>query len=288
MLSEGIVSAKLLFKYLSKNLKISEVDQNEINSIIYIVLEHVFNISRLDVIVEKEINAGVEQIDLIEEIIFKLNSHHPIQYITGKSEFYGLKLELSPGVLIPRPETEELVDLIIKENNKPSLKVLDIGTGSGCIAITLKKFLKNSELYAFDIDETALKIAVQNACINNVKINFLQLDIFNDLLDYHTFDIIVSNPPYVLEKEKKDMKKNVLWFEPASALFVPDHDPLKFYKRITEISQRLLKSGGALYFEINERYGHNIKNLLMKNNYLQIEVLQDFQSKDRFIKGVKP
>lgn len=287
MISEGIVSAKLLFNYLSKKIYISGKDQNEINSIAYLVLEKLFDITKMDVVLEKKLEVKKEQIGNIEEVMDKLNAHHPVQYVLGETEFYGCKLKVTPDVLIPRPETEELVNLIIKENTFPDLNVLDIGTGSGCIAIALKKALKNAQVFAIDIEQAALKIAAENASKNEAEIIFWQQDIFSYLHTKQLFDIIVSNPPYVLNEEKKHMKKNVLLYEPHSALFVPDEDPLKFYRRIITLSNKLLKPGGKLYFEINEKYGADIKLLMIRHNYEKISLTKDMQNKDRIIRAEK-
>ncbi|CAN5140153.1 peptide chain release factor N(5)-glutamine methyltransferase [soil metagenome] len=287
MLSEGIISAKLLYNYLSKNINISGADQNEINSITFLLMEKLFSLTRMEVILEKNVKIEKEQINSINDIITKLKEHHPVQYILGETEFYGLKIKVTPDVLIPRPETEELVELIINENALPDLQVLDIGTGTGCIAIALKKYLNSAKLFAIDFTQAAIKVAAENALRNEVEVNFWILDIFSDLHLNKQFDIIVSNPPYVLEKEKIHMNKNVLMHEPHSALFVPDEEPLKFYLKIIQLSKNLLTAKGKIYFEINEGYGFELKEQMIKNGFIDVDLIKDMQNKDRIITGVK-
>ncbi len=209
----------------------------------------------------------------------------PIQYILGEVDFVDVKLTLNESVLIPRPETEELVELICndhKDKKEKSLKILDIGTGSGAIAIALKKYFINAELTALDISEEALKVAHRNAEDNNVEINFLKKDILKEgIEDLGNYDLIVSNPPYVRELEKKEIKKNVLDYEPSLALFVPDHDALVFYQRIADLSNLILKNRGSIYLEINQYLANETKALFTSFN--EVNVKKDFRGNNRFL-----
>ena len=213
----------------------------------------------------------------------------PIQYIFGKTEFYGIKIEVSPSVLIPRQETEELVDLVIRENRGfATNKILDIGTGSGCIAIAIGKHLNCKRLYAMDISCKALKLARQNAKINKCRIRFYKEDVLllADKRKGHNFDIIVSNPPYVTHSEKTHMKSNVLDNEPHSALFVDDNNPLVFYDAICRYAKKTKKSEVKVYFEINENFGIETFNVMIGHGFYEVELLKDLNGKDRILKGV--
>jgi len=228
------------------------------------------------------------------KIYEKLIQGIPLQYILGETEFYDLIVKVNPSVLIPRPETEELVDwaLItsrIINGETEILKLLDIGTGSGCIAISIKKYIPLADITAIDISEAALNIARQNADLNQVEINFIQDDIFkptNLELINSKYDLILSNPPYVTEAEKDQMLDNVLNHEPDIALFVPDNDPLVFYRAITDFALVHLKINGFLFLEINEKFGQETLNLLKKKGFKEIELRQDMGGKDRMIKAV--
>lgn len=231
-----------------------------------------------------------DDVSRYSEIIFdytlKLIKGIPLQYILGDTEFYGCIINVNPGVLIPRPETEELVDLIIKENKGFTGKILDIGTGSGCIAIALALNLKQSSVTGVDISEIALKTAKANAVANNASLTFLNVDILSSRVrELSKADIIVSNPPYVRDSEKSLMSSNVIGFEPHEALFVPDNDPLKFYRAILSNSGSLLHKGGIIYFEINEAMGKEIRELLSFYNFDETMIIKDINGKDRFAKG---
>lgn len=219
----------------------------------------------------------------IEEILNRLKSGEPIQYILGEGRFYGMTLKVTPAVLIPRPETEELVELIVKEaDERPDLRVLDIGTGSGAIAIALSRNLRFPKIDAVDISSEALKVAEENARMLHAPVRFLCEDIFRWAPDDRSLDIIVSNPPYICEKEKKDMEKNVLDYEPHGALFVPEDDPLLFYRRIAEIGQDALVEGGKLYFEINPLYAVDLRGMLERMGYRQVCLVEDISRRKRF------
>jgi len=262
--------------------------ENEISGFIKIIFSDVFNISTIDLLMKENEVFKEEDFQKLKEIIFRLKEFEPIQYIVGFTEFYGLKFKLNKNVLIPRPETEELVDLIIKENkNVPNLNILDIGTGSGSIAISLTKNIKQSKVFAIDVSKEAIEVAKINSLENNVQITFVQQDILNKNIDLGltNFDIIVSNPPYVTNSEKELMEKNVLNFEPKLALFVEDNNPLIFYKTITEFASKNLNKGGKLYFEINEMFGKEVKTLIQSYNFKSVEIIKDINGKDRIVTG---
>jgi len=218
----------------------------------------------------------------VQTIIERLLHFEPIQYIFGHTLWCGLDLKVSPATLIPRPETGELVETIHNSQfTNHNCRMLDVGTGSGCIAIALKKRHPEWEVTGVDISEEAIEVAKENAVRNGVEVRFEKMDIFSDEIEgIGTFDIVVSNPPYICEKEKEGMRRNVLDFEPGTALFVPDEDPLKFYRRIAS-----LHLGKQLYFEINEAYPQELKALLEELGYKDIQITQDIYGKDRIIEG---
>lgn len=262
----------------------------EVDSFFFILTESFYKVSRIQLAVNPELD--VAKTDNIFEALDALKQQKPIQYIIGKTEFFGLPFKVNEHTLIPRPETEELVDWIIKEVKiqNSEFRILDIGTGSGCIAISLAKNLLNAKVYALDVSKEALKVAKQNADLNDVKIEFIETDILIDRdtrLDAvsHKFDIIVSNPPYVREKEKELMKPNVINNEPHLALFVKDENPLQFYEAITEFASNNLSEKGQLFFEINEYLGSDMIDLLNDNNFINIHLKQDIFKKDRMIKA---
>ena len=228
------------------------------------------------------LDAGLQT--FLNEKVALLNNHVPIQYALGKAHFFGREFSVNSSVLIPRQETEELVNEIINENKKPNLDILDIGSGSGCIGITLALELKDAKVTAMDIDPAALDVTSINAQRHGVQIQC----VLNDILERNhlpaMYDIIVSNPPYVTEKEMRLMQHNVLDHEPHNALFVPDEDPLLFYKQILPLAKVHLKSKGKLYFEINEQYGLEMIRLCEENECTSIRLVQDLNGKDRMIK----
>jgi len=227
----------------------------------------------------------------IKGIVKRLQQSEPIQYILGETVFYGLRFLVNPSVLIPRPETEELVNRIIKEQGGRKRRVLDIGTGSGCIAVTLDKHLPDTEIVAVDISGKALQTAKENNRINHMAVSFIQTDILSteqaEKEIEGTFDVIVSNPPYVMEKEKEVMERNVLLYEPSQALYVPDDDPLLFYRMIARLGNKKLNREGFLYLEINAQWGNETVCLLQEEGYKNIELFQDIFGKDRMIKARK-
>lgn len=226
-------------------------------------------------------------IEKIESIVARALKHEPLQYILGDARFYGLNLKVTPDVLIPRVETEELVDMIIRENGESDLRVLDIGTGSGAIAVALARNLKFASVTAIDISRRALDIALENARILKTKIKFCQQDVFAYNPAPDSFDVIVSNPPYIAENEKKDMDANVLDFEPRLALFVSDDNPLIYYSRIAEIASVSLCRSGRLYLEINPLYADDLRKLLCASGFVDVEIMEDSSHKKRFAKALK-
>jgi release factor glutamine methyltransferase len=255
--------------------------EREVISWVYIVIQHLLGYNRSDCIIYADKEITIEISDDIKQIVRNLKTQKPLQYILGETEFFGLKFKVNKHTLIPRPETEELVDWILKEDFNSAL---DIGTGSGCIAIALAKNT-TAQIVAIDISEMALKVAKENATINEVKIAFIQ----QNILQSHSLrkvDVIVSNPPYVLESEKQKMQANVLQYEPHLALFTADKEPLLFYKKIGNLAAKSLNCGGKLYFEINEQYGAEISEMLSKIGFVDIALKKDINDKDRMIKAI--
>jgi release factor glutamine methyltransferase len=228
----------------------------------------------------------------IRKITEELKKYRPLQYILGETEFYGLPFRVNEQVLIPRPETEELAEWILHETESRTqeigCRIWDIGTGSGCIAVALAKHLPEAEVYASDISWSALETAKQNAGLNKVNIRFFRHDIFSSVaLPVSSFDIIVSNPPYITPSEKRAMAANVLAYEPHQALFVPEDRPLLFYERIANLGQMLLNDGGRIFFETNALFGQAVVDVLRRMNYQEVTVWQDISGKDRVVRGVK-
>lgn len=261
----------------------------EIDSILFLVFEKVGNLSRLQIISNSDTKISISVYNQIMGIVERLLNYEPIQYILEETEFYGLLFKVNQSVLIPRPETEELVHWIVEDGKNKPVKAIDFGTGSGCIAISLAKLIPDSKVHAVDISEQALLVASENALRNGAVLTFHQADILTDAFGFLAadFDLVVSNPPYIREKEKVLMQRNVLDYEPATALFVSDADPLIFYRRIAQLSKKLLKKGGALYFEINEGLGNEMIQLLEELNYPEIELRSDIQGKRRMIKATQ-
>jgi release factor glutamine methyltransferase len=267
-------------------------DTNEVDSLCMIVLTEITGTSSAKIKAFPELTISRQQVETINNILTRLKTGEPVQYILGHTEFYGLPFKVNPYVLIPRPETEELVDWAILSviSSKFAVgNILDIGTGSGCIAISLKKNLADAEVSAIDISTEALKTAKENAILNNADINFIQGDILNlkSEIENSKFEIIISNPPYVTLDDKKQMHTNVTDFEPHTALFVPENDPLIFYKAIADFAANRLQKGGLLFFEINESYGEQIVELLTHKLFNNIELRKDMSGKARMIKAVK-
>jgi len=253
------------------------------------LIQHFVGISRVDQSLHPGYRLSESELIRLNNAVKRLLNEEPLQYITGVTDFYGLNLRVNPSVLIPRPETEELVDLILHEKNKKQINILDIGTGSGCIALALKKNLPESKVVAIDISKAALSLARSNATENHLEVQFYTCNILNfpTCPSGENFDIIVSNPPYVTQTDKKLMKKNVLGFEPHLALFVDDHDPLLFYRHIADFARLRLKKQGKLYVEINENYGAETVRLFGYHGLTKISMHTDIEGKNRFISAVK-
>ncbi|WP_299758886.1 peptide chain release factor N(5)-glutamine methyltransferase [uncultured Pontibacter sp.] len=262
----------------------------EAASIAQLVLEHVLQKNRVQLTLAQQEQVQPEQQEQVQQIIMRLQQQEPVQYVLGIAHFYGLELQVDERVLIPRPETEELVDLVLREHSgQKGLQVLDICAGSGCIPLALAANLPDAKVYGLEVSEGALEVARANAAKYKLPVEWLQSDIFEPApsINPASLDIITSNPPYVLEQEKEQMRENVLQYEPHLALFVPNQDPLKYYRRITEVALELLKKGGKLYFEINERYGLEVKELLLEAGFAEAQVGQDLFGKDRILRGVR-
>ena len=266
-------------------------DEKEIESFFYITLEAFHQLKRVDLVLNPALELDAIQLLQWETVLSQLKEHKPIQYILGETEFFGLPFYVNENTLIPRPETEELVDWIIKESKvesqKSKVKILDIGTGSGCIAISLAKNIPNAQVYAIDVSEKALTIAQKNAERNQVEVTFLHQNILETEELPQKFDIIVSNPPYVRNLEKEEINKNVLEYEPHLALFVEDDDALIFYRKITELATKNLSDDGQLYFEINQYLGKLMVELLEKYHFKNIELRKDIYGNDRMTFAVK-
>lgn len=263
-------------------------DKGEINSFFYLLSEAHLHKTRLDIALEPNEELNDEKTHLFLKALEQLSKEYPIQYIIGETEFMDLAFEVNEQVLIPRPETEELIRWILSDENKAKTKsLLDIGTGSGCIPIILANSLPNTKVTSIDISEKALEVAKRNAKKNNVDINFLHHDILQVEFLKDTYDIIVSNPPYVRESEKSAMNNNVLKYEPEMALFVSDEDPLIFYRHIASLAIKSLRTDGVLYFEINQYLGSNLWKLLEAIGFKNIELRKDIYGADRMIRAVK-
>jgi release factor glutamine methyltransferase len=281
----------MILKILRNNFIKTLIDyyaETEIVSFFNLLSADILKMQRIDIAQNLYAVISGKKQEKFQNAVNKLKNYIPIQYIIGNTEFYNLTLKVNAATLIPRPETEELVAWIINDqNNKQNISILDVGTGSGCIAIALAKNLPEAKVFALDVSEKALKIARQNAVDNGVTIEFIEADIFDVDLGNLQFDVIVSNPPYVRELEKETMSPNVLNHEPHLALFVKDDDPLLFYRSIVEVANNTLKSKGFLYFEINEFLGNLTRQLVQKLNYCNIELKKDLFMKDRMIKANK-
>jgi release factor glutamine methyltransferase len=274
---------------------------SEIDSFFFLILEEFMGLKRIDIVLKSDFLIDKKSLNLMQIATKQLEQEIPIQYIIGKTEFFGLPFHVNKEVLIPRPETEELVEQVLKKVSliktcntsknetikEKQLKVLDIGTGSGCIAISLKKQLPSSEVSALDVSNKALRVAKKNALLNNVDINFIHLDILktNDL--EKLYDVIISNPPYVRELEKKEIKNNVLNNEPHLALFVDNKNPLLFYNKIAELAKKFLIKNGQLHFEINQYLGKETIKLLAEKGFKNIQLKKDIFGNDRIITAFK-
>lgn len=282
-----IETTKQLYDFVFKRLE--GPDERENRQITEMILEYFLDVDRTTILIDSPIEIPSDEMKYeIKKVTKRVNKQEPIQYILGEAKFYGFDFFVNPSVLIPRPETEELVDLIQSQfRQADSPKILDIGTGSGCIPITLAHLLPNAELSAIEISEEAVLVAKDNIAENQVEVSLYQGDILTDDLPAEfMFDVIVSNPPYITEKEKQLMSENVLAHEPHLALFVPDKNPLLFYDRISYIAERHLNPEGKLFFEINETYGEEVKKLLMTKSFKEVTIIDDLQGKNRMVSAI--
>ncbi len=279
------ISVKQLINNFNKQLQ-PFYPQEEIRNFVWIILEHLLNFSRTDLLLKADYFLSESEQRYCEGALQKLKQHVPIQHIIGYTEFYGLRFNVNKHVLIPRPETEELVQWIIRENKLANPSILDVGTGSGCIPVILKKHIPQASVSAWDISAQALAVAKSNAQINHVEVNFELQDALQPDIELEIkYDIIVSNPPYIRALEKEFMQDNVLKYEPHLALFVQDNDPLLFYRAISALAARALNSNGVLYFEINEALGKETCDLMRQAGFKEVELRKDIFGKDRMVKG---
>ena len=259
----------------------------EVTALTRILATELLGVSQMAFYLKDNVTLTAKQQALLDNAIERLKKQEPIQYILGYSDFCGLRFKVTPATLIPRPETSELVEWIVANSTHKAVNILDIGTGSGCIAISLAHKIPQSCVTAWDISSSALAVATENSKANNTEVEFTQVDILSHQPGGKEFDIIVSNPPYIKENEKEAMHTNVLDWEPHTALFVPDNDPLLFYRTIAQKGLTLLKPSGALYFEINRAHGKETVEMLSALGYTSIELRKDFADNDRMIRAVK-
>ena len=259
----------------------------ELQQVVFELLEH-FGFTRVQVIAYPDAKLSETDYEQLQLMLKRLADGEPLQYVVGTEWFMDMPFSVCRDVLIPRPETEELVRLIVGRCKRPSPRIADVGTGSGCIAVSLAKLIDGAQVTAVDVSETAIAVARRNAERNDAQVEFVCQNIFDDNQPFalSSLDVVVSNPPYVTESDKQLMSRNVLDFEPHLALFVPDSDPLLFYRRIAELAQQWLKSGGMLFFEINERFGPETVQLLENMRFDNVELHRDFYKKNRMVSAV--
>lgn len=258
--------------------------ETEIKAFVRIILENVCGLNYTDQILKIGEVIDLESRKKIVEVVERLKKFEPVQYIFGETEFYGLKLKVTPAVLIPRPETEELVNWIAETVSGDDLPIIDIGTGTGCLALSLKKQFPQADVSGVDISEESLEVARQNARLNNLDVTFFNADILRwEEYDWKGYSLIVSNPPYVRESEKELMEPNVLEYEPGTALFVPDENPLLYYVALSRFAKTHLTENGWLFLEINEMFGSETEELLRKEGFKEIEIKKDLNGKERMV-----
>lgn len=277
-----MTNSKTIFNDLVNRISL---DDEERKAVAYIVMDHFFGLSKTDIAAGKSVKGEIKDLD---DVVRRINQHEPVQYVIGEAEFYGRKFRVNSSVLIPRPETEELVRTVLSlARKKTSLRILDIGTGSGCIPITLALELRHASVFAIDVSDRALQTATENARALNAAVNFRRIDFLYEGLHEEPFDIIVSNPPYIAASEKSSMSSNVVDYEPHLALFVPDDDPLIFYRAIATKSGTMLKQGGKVAVEINERLGAEVVRLFSEAGFGEVKLIRDISGKDRIITAVR-
>ena len=275
-----------------KNIYHNELDpiypKEEVDSFFYLTIAHYLGMERFVLALQPNLTLSKNEEQPLFEVLAKLRLEKPIQYILGSANFMDMDFKVNEAVLIPRPETEELVRWVLEDyrmDGNKEISILDIGTGSGCIAISLAKNIKRAKVYGLDISKKALEVAMENAAMNKVEVAFIQADILKTELFKEKVDVIVSNPPYVRMLEKEQLKPNVIDNEPELALFVPDKDPLVFYRTIIAFAKKNLNPGGSLYLEINQYLGKETKTLL-ENDFIDVELRKDLFGNDRMLKGV--
>lgn len=280
-------NSKEIFRDLQKQVTLHE-DSSEIKSILFLVLESVLGLSQSDIAADRPVLVSESHQKKINEVISRINAEEPVQYILGSTYFYGRKFNVNPAVLIPRSETEILIEEVLKEIDpfSPGI-ILDIGTGSGCIGITLAKELPAKRVLAIDVSEGALKTAGENAQQLGASVEFLKVNVLTDHLPALPLEVIVSNPPYVTDSESHTMKKNVLDYEPHLALFIPDHDPFVFYSTIARKGYASLTETGKVFVEINERYGDEVSDIFKDAGFNTIRTVKDLQGKNRIVTASK-
>ncbi len=280
---EQTTTVKKVFHQLQERLQ-KFLPPEEAMSYAMWLLEALYNKKRIDLVLDGPLPFTGGDRERLENILLRLEQHEPLQYVLGEAPFYGRMFHVNPSVLIPRPETEELVQLILQEQgNNTGLQLLDIGTGSGCIAVSLALELSAAEVYAIDVSPEALEVARKNAQDLQARVNFMEADILSASPELPLLDVIVSNPPYVRKQEALQMKENVLSYEPHLALFVEDGDALLFYRRIAFLATKLLKAGGFLYFEINEAFGGETAEMVREMGFNAVQTHKDMQGKDRML-----
>lgn len=278
--------------YQCKEIFLDSLKENlpsrEIENIFFELLFFKMNWERVDYLLNKNQKLSPKEVSFFKNCLEKINKNIPVQYITGQANFCNLLIKVNPNVLIPRPETEELVHLILNNHNQDYLKeILDIGTGSGCIIIALKKILPNTNCTAIDISKDAIRTAKANAVLNKVEVDFITKDILDYKNEEKSWDVIVSNPPYIPISNKKHMHPNVVQNEPSQALFVENEEPLKYYQIISDFANNHLKKNGKIYFEIHEDFANDVVNLLSTKKHFKTTVHKDFQGKKRFVVATK-
>ena len=279
-------NSKDVFAWLVSHISLDE-PPDEIKSIAYLLMDHEYGLSRSQILAGSPLAAA--DLTRLKQLVARINLGEPVQHILGEQHFYGRPFKVNQDVLIPRPETETVITCAVeyaRHLNKQQLSILDIGTGSGCLAITLDLEIEQAQVVGTDISLLALDVAMANNLFHKASVRFIKNDILNDPLPEGPFDLIVSNPPYVTSKEKSDMKNNVLHFEPHTALFTPESDPLFFYRSILSKSVNQLCPGGMLIVEINEKYGGEIADLFLYHRFQKVEILVDLAGKDRVVRGI--
>ncbi len=270
-----------------KNELASFYDKSELESMLYILFQHYFGVSKTDVVINKDRKLSESDLLLVIYAVKDLKKYKPLAYIIGEWEFFGFSFFVNKHVLIPRPETEELVQLIINDyDNHPPNNILDIGSGSGCIALSLKHHFKNTTVTAWDVSEEALKVIGKNAKNLQLAIELQKVDALSNPDVNVKYDVIVSNPPYIMNKEQTQMHSNVLDYEPHLALFVPNENPLLFYDKIADIAVKHLTKNGSLYVEINEQFGEDVALLFNKKGFNKVEIIKDINGKNRMVRAV--